>query len=441
MVVGAGAIATFVQTAGLSFAAPTTGFAGLSKTAASDTPVAAWTEVGVDPTTGAQVQSVRAIINSGECSKLQLVWKDQAAPIPMTPRAEATSAFTDIVCEANLPIGVTDAKVDGLAVGSRPTVIRSMAVLGDTGCKPAGQTKKSTCDLWPFAEIALRIADKPPDLVLHVGDILYRNGKDASGVTSANLMADFFTPAAPLLRVAPLVMVRGNHEDCDPTQDWIGWFRYFAFGSMPTECTEFTPPFVVSLDPARQLVVMDTSAAKPKPNERLVGEYAKELVTVNTLADHPGMTFLVSHVPFWEIKKGQPDEGGAATLEAALNRQGLSGHVMIILSGDLHQFEYLSFRGDRPPQLILGDGGTEMSNARAGSFEGLCVPQSKKCDDAEKASEGLAADVFGYAIFDLHTSSAGAVAVKTLDPKQPGWNCVLSSHLITSPRSVLRCRT
>ena len=27
--------------------------------------------------------------------------------------------------------------------------------------------------------------------------------------------ADFFTPAAPLLAAAPIVLVRGNHEDCD----------------------------------------------------------------------------------------------------------------------------------------------------------------------------------------------------------------------------------
>ena len=36
--------------------------------------------------------------------------------------------------------------------------------------------------------------------------------------------ADFFAPAQPLLRAAPWVVVRGNHEDC--SREGLGWFRF-----------------------------------------------------------------------------------------------------------------------------------------------------------------------------------------------------------------------
>jgi hypothetical protein len=422
--------------AGLWFAAPTVGFGGLRKAAASDPPVAAWTELGPDGE-----QSVRAIVGRGPCPQLRWVGAGRRDQKDMTVRAGPTSAFTDTVCQADLPDGATRADVGGVAVPVRRATLERVAVVGDTGCKLTKKVQQA-CAVpadWPFAKIATKIADEipaeRPDLILHVGDLLYRKAEcntktkcDDSpfGFTSAALQADFFKPAARLLSVAPLVMTRGNHEGCDA--DWIGWFRYFAFGNVPTACQPFTPPFAVRLTAHRQLVVMDTSAAASKDTSALdpTAEYTRELLAVNGLATVP--TFLVSHVPFWLIApKGDNDDGGGgpATLEAALRNleklgQPLSSNVTMIVSGHLHQFEYLSFQHARPSQLILGNGGTQMSKA-AGDLRGKPV-------DGDIVSEGLAANVFGFGVIALGQPQP-TVAVKTDDAKT--WlTCTLgASHL------------
>ncbi len=93
---------------------------------------------------------------------------------------------------------------------------------------------------WPFAAIARKAADLKPDLVIHVGDYLYR-GERVSGELMPDVRgtpfgdnwpekkrwaADFFTPAQPLLAAAPWVFVRGNHEDCQRAGP--GWTRLLA---------------------------------------------------------------------------------------------------------------------------------------------------------------------------------------------------------------------
>ena len=136
IVVGLGAIAAIG--AGLSFGARSTQFAETLKAAKSDQPVAAWTELGSEPD-GTQVQSVRAIMPAGS-SCPELVW--DSGHTPMTLRAGPDGSFKDTVCEAALPDGATNAKVDGVAVPVRKKVIETVAVLGDTGCKK----QQGTCE-------------------------------------------------------------------------------------------------------------------------------------------------------------------------------------------------------------------------------------------------------------------------------------------------------
>ncbi|MBV9942045.1 MAG: hypothetical protein JO262_07965 [Solirubrobacterales bacterium] len=179
--------------AGMWFAAPTAGFGGLPRLAASDPPVAAWTELGPD---GAQ--SVRAVIASGGCPEMQWVAVGRLHQKSMTVRALPTvnGAFTDTVCQFTLPDGATRADVAGVVVPVNRATLERAAVLGDTGCKIT-KTKQQACDdpnAWPFATIATKIAAEHPDLILHVGDLLYRKTKcvttrcDTSpfGLTSAS---------------------------------------------------------------------------------------------------------------------------------------------------------------------------------------------------------------------------------------------------------------
>jgi hypothetical protein len=72
--------------------------------------------------------------------------------------------------------------------------------------------KFQDCDInsqWPFSILAERIAAAKPDLVIHVGDYLYRespcpkNDKGCAGSAHGDKWdtwkTDFFVPAAPLI--------------------------------------------------------------------------------------------------------------------------------------------------------------------------------------------------------------------------------------------------
>ena len=129
--------------------------------------------------------------------------------------------------------------------------MKSIAAFGDTGCRlksaktaaKEGDTddadargKFQDCNnptLWPFAQVAQSVADAKPDLVIHVGDYLYRESACPTGDAGCarspygddwpTWKADFFAPAAPALRAAPWIVVRGNHEIC--RRAGPGYFR------------------------------------------------------------------------------------------------------------------------------------------------------------------------------------------------------------------------
>jgi predicted phosphodiesterase len=437
-VVGLGTVATIAQSGSLAFAARATGLGGVSTTTASDTPLAAWTELGPG---GLQV--VRAVMASGTASCPPIHWEIGATSGggAMALRAPSNGAFNDTVCEYPLPGSATGADVAGMAVPVRKGVIEKVALLGDTGCKEGKQSSsKVKCDpkLWTFGMVANEIAAENPDLIIHLGDIFYRttacendksNGKSGC---SAGIDEDFFTPAKPMLAAAPLVMVRGNHEEYGG--DCVGWFRYFepTLKSAVKDCTQtagnvsctqaqsqrFSLPYSVMLNPQQALVVLDTSAAPNPPEggtQAYIDEYSRELNCANQRADQADRpTWLISHVPLWYNAKPKA-EGGPPLLEQALLQAGaggLSSNFQMVISGHLHQFQYLSFdttKVKEPPQLILGDGGTLMSN-----------PQTKDPPNPIDRRNGvywerwLAKKQFGYGVID-EQNGGESIKVKLLD--------------------------
>ena len=77
-------------------------------------------------------------------------------------------------------------------------------------------------------------------------------------VCVAMLSLPAFLFAAPLLAQAPVVFVRGNHEDCRRGGD--GWARLLDASPWRGACPETDRPFVVRLG-ALSLGVMDSSLA------------------------------------------------------------------------------------------------------------------------------------------------------------------------------------
>ncbi|MCU1262523.1 MAG: metallophosphoesterase, partial [Bryobacterales bacterium] len=226
-------------------------------------------------------------------------------------------------------------------------------------------------------QVANNAAAAHPDLVIHVGDYLYREKncdgvKNCPGGPAGDMMAtweaDFFTPARKLLRAAPWVFVRGNHETCVRAGD--GWFSLLDPRTV-SGCQEFTQPYLVQAGALRLAVVDDSTAtdARCAPGEakcatqfaREVEEYARQFQTISSWGvDH---AWLLSHRPVWSVKRG--DEGAQvlnAALEAAWAKQRPSG-VDLLLAGHTHVFEAIGFAPEsgHATQLVVGNSGTKLA--------------------------------------------------------------------------------
>jgi len=144
-------------------------------------------------------------------------------------------------CEVDVPPGIAYLRLDHKLLPLPPKLLRRIAVLGDTGCRlritDNGTHEVQDCNdakAWPYANLAVRIAQARPGLVIHPGDYHYRESACPSGRAGCegtpfgygwdvwNL--DFFLPSARLFAAAPWLMVRGNHEDCDRAKE--SWYRF-----------------------------------------------------------------------------------------------------------------------------------------------------------------------------------------------------------------------
>src|ERR1700681_998698 len=221
--------------------------------------LSAWLQYGAD-----SAPHARAVVSDAACPAVVA----DGRTVRMTHRAAKIPGFDDVVCDAAI-----DTKARRLRVGERelPAPARdpqTVVVLGDTGCR-IGVVTAQSCDdpaAWPFPHIARSIAAVRPDLVVHVGDYLYREkpcpllahcAGSPHGDDAAAWYADFLTPAAPLFAAAPLVLLRGNHEEC--ARNGTGWFRYLD-PAATSACADATDPYEVDLGGLR-IVAFDSSTA------------------------------------------------------------------------------------------------------------------------------------------------------------------------------------
>ncbi len=342
--------------------------------------VAAWVQLGPD---GEAL--IRAVSGPAGCPPLAVGSNPRAMTVRVAPTAPA---FPVVVCEATLP---ADA-VDGLTIAGQPlpiprTAPRRIVVIGDTGCRLEEGDPIQDCNdarAWPFARVAVSAAAWQPDLVIHVGDYLYREDacppKVAAcagspwGDTWAAWQADLLAPAAPLLRAAPWVFTRGNHELCSRGGD--GWFRLLDPRPYATPCVDYTEPYAVALGDLR-LVVLDAAnaddfAARPEQ----VALYRAQLARVGELAGPD--TWLVLHRPLWAVGQSPRDPGPAGmfrtnpTLQAASDNR-LPAGIQVVLSGHIHLWEALTFADGRPPQMVTGNAGTSLDPALTAALAGVDV--------------------------------------------------------------------
>jgi hypothetical protein len=372
------------------------------------TPV--WTEVGEN---GA---IARVVVNSADdCPSVTI----DGTAMHMTVRMPVPDGLRP-ACELRIPASARAASVEGSALRLPHADPSRIVVIGDTGCRIKGAAVQNCNDpaKWPFQRVATSAAGSRPDLVIHVGDYLYREepcpadqqascGGTPAGDTWAAWNADFFAPAKNLLASAPWAFSRGNHESC--ARSWRGWFYYLDPRPYNGTCEAFSAPYFVTLGKF-QLVMFDSASALDKEplDPKAIERYTSELSGLAGI--HLDHAWFVLHHPLWDLKVAAGSDPTAPPIEsptevtAAWEKSPPKG-IDLIVSGHTHLFELLSFDQGRPTQLVAGDGGTDMAMPLPAKISGL------KLRGATLLS-GQDAHEFGYTAF---TRGVG------------GWNLALTN--------------
>ena len=299
--------------------------------------------------------------------------------------------FAVLTCEFRIPDTARSAIVNGQALKllNSSTALNRIVVIGDTGCRIKGPTaytngaggdplQDCTDDrAWPYKRIAAAAASFNPDLVIHNGDIHYREGTPVGVETPTGVAgtgknedflqqkgltptitygwaaweADFFKPTGALLSAAPWAITRGNHESCFRAA--TGWFHFLdprpfptATGAAkepkysptydPSTCSDYIDPVAITLKDL-QIVLLDNSGLQDDPgvgkNQGWThGDHIRTARQLNALAnlsaskDPTKVTWIVTHKPLFAYTGGT----GAATprtwqYQKAIAASGVNG--------------------------------------------------------------------------------------------------------------------
>jgi hypothetical protein len=345
--------------------------------------------------------SARVLTTAEACPQIDIDGQVQgmqlrAAPATVPQRSGVQkegkeAAFTLRSCEALLLGGTHKATVGGIALPIAPAQAQRILIIADTGCrlKASDQAFQLCNDAqdWPFAEVVKNAAALKPDLVIHIGDIHYRESPCPSALAGCagspwgygmdTWDADFFQPAKPLLKIAPWVFVRGNHESC--ARAGQGWYRFFApqAWSMARSCNnpaqddeaDFSEPYGVSLNAQTQFIVFDSSRTGTKdlrPGEIAYSKFLSALQQVDQLASKTPHNFFLSHhpvlafAPTQDAGKVNNGNAGLQSVMRGLHPERLfADGIDIAMHGHVHLFEALNFKSSHPSTLVLGNSGSQ----------------------------------------------------------------------------------
>ncbi len=326
---------------------------------------------------------------------LRMQWR-RAAP-------NTGAAFSPVlVCNRAIPPGTRSASVGGLRIpAAMPARVTRLGIVDDTGCRiRTGDITQDCADdrAWPLARIARRVATSRPQVVLVPGDFFYREAAcppaeqalcagsppPVAGMPFTDQaygwIADALLPLQPVLRTAPLVVSRGNHEAC-----WRGGNGYMLFmdprpgtwddcapvvgpGGTLAAPEPVTAPYPIDLPIGKgrilRLVIADTaegSDLRVTPAAALMAP--RFAAAARMAAPAPGReSWLVSHRPlFGFVSSLLVPPGGSpwSSTDAVAAARGTLGNYRLIVSGHIHVAQAVQVPG-QPGQLVLGNGGTEL---------------------------------------------------------------------------------
>lgn len=356
--------------------------------------------------------------------------------------------FAVTVCQSELPKSFSRVEVGGVSLVAKKKALTKVAVIGDTGCvrkrSKEQQIENQNCTdskEWPFPEIAKQVGEWNPDLVIHVGDYIYRENlcpMDQPNCADGKLRdrwlgwkEDFFKSAQPLLTKAPWIFTRGNHEKCKKASS--GWFAFLdpAAQSAPASCEAFTDPYLVQLEKMGILVLDTSSESEFEPKSALKSRFKMQLdlVAKARQANALESIWVVSHKPFWAVEPADPlKKLGQMPMSENLMSAAFQfplQSVQLVLSGHVHSFQALSFEDKRAPQIVAGTSGARLHSE---AIEGLPSLQY----GGSRAKVGIHKPVHGFVTLERSSETAPwTVAQRTVQGKVLT-ECTLSSNELTN---------
>lgn len=368
-------------------------------------PTYAW--VQLEPGRAASVRAVMPSAAAG-CPTLTV----DGAATPMSKRGQSPADFVAVfVCEHTLSAPAKSLAIGALTLPAPTFNASSALVLGDTGCRESGSSQQSctgdpTTGAWGFPALSKAAASARPDFVLHVGDYLYRESGCADPTVCGDVWgaweADFFKPAEAggLLRLAPWVPIRGNHEDCH--RGWDGYSLFFAPGPMSaSSCPTSIPPYGVTLS-GLTLYVTDSSA---KSAQQAQADFTKvkALIGSNTTP-----AWLATHVPVCS------DGACGGSMGAAYNAAGLGAVAALrwLHVGHVHLFDHTVAGANHPAQTVSGGSGTALD----------C---SSMCIDSDKTDCVASCDTTKCGSSDTSHCPTHAYTYMTVTAQSSGWDATV----------------
>ncbi|MBO9665655.1 MAG: metallophosphoesterase [Bdellovibrio sp.] len=280
-----------------------------------------------------------------------------------------------VICEANLPENTVEVQssISHIVIPEKP---KRIVIMGDTGCRLKGNYVQNCNDEmeWPFARVVRSVEKENADLIIHVGDYHYREtctdpAKCAPfmgnlGYGYKPWEADFFGPAASLLKVKPWIFVRGNHEDCKRAHE--------GFSKMLTPLGEEVCPVAQDTRYTSMggilFVNFDNASFDDRPMDakstdvKEVRERWKKMV--ETIKSRPEKeVWLLTHRPIWGLAPIWNGPAGVVSVNANMQMIAkeipLPKKVKLVFAGHIHNFQ-ISTAGDHPTHVVVGESGTAL---------------------------------------------------------------------------------
>ncbi len=392
------------------------------------------------------VPVARVITEAAECPRIDVDGQPRPMSVRMRPgtipgrpsRSEPPAqptAFPVLTCEATIPANARSATVNGYPLPLPVADPQRIVLLGDTGCRIIGSLNLfQACNdpaRWPFQRVSDAAAAAKPDLVIHVGDFHYRESACAPGNAGCAgspwgygwdvWQADLFDPARSLLAAAPWIVLRGNHESCNRAGQ--GWWRFLDPRPLAPaqDCNDaanddtgnYSEPYAVPLgrNADTQFLVFDSSwvgVTPLQPTDLMYRNYRAQLETIFALGARTPRAFFMSHHPVlgFAANPGNPQAPfpGNAGLQSVLNPMYptvlFPPTIEAVLAGHAHTLEIISFSTPQPPQVLTGNGGTDLDDPFPVPF-----PPGRQPAPGAVIAELVTSTQFGY--MTMERSGAG----------------------------------